>query len=166
MLPHPRTIRKWYEVIDGSPGFTAEAFKAIKNKVLQETVICNLVLDEMSIRKQIQWDGNKYNGFINLGSEFYSKRDDIDNSVIATNALVFLVVALNAHWKVAYFFINSFSATKRANLLNICIKLLHETGAILHSITFDGAPKKLGASRFSSRKFKTFYSAPFIQHGY
>lgn len=66
----------YWEVIDGSPGFTAESFRAIKNKTLQETVICNLVLDKMSIRKQIQWDRNKYNGFINLSLEFYSKQDD------------------------------------------------------------------------------------------
>lgn len=41
-------------MIDGVPGFTAESFRAIKCKTLQGTVICNLVLDEMSIRKQIQ----------------------------------------------------------------------------------------------------------------
>lgn len=40
---------------------------------------------------------------------------------------------------VAYFLINTLSATERVNLLNICLKLLHETGTILHSIMFDGA---------------------------
>ncbi|XP_008179512.1 THAP domain-containing protein 1-like [Acyrthosiphon pisum] len=32
-LPHPSTIRKWYSVIDGSPGITAESMNAIKMKV-------------------------------------------------------------------------------------------------------------------------------------
>lgn len=108
-----------------------------------------------------------------MGSEFHNKQDNIDNSLVATNALVFLVVALNAHWKipVAYFFINSPFVAERANLLNICIKLLHETGAILlHSITFDVYINKsmceaLGASfeelgsTFPSRKLEVFYSA-------
>jgi len=28
LLPHPRTMRKWYFVIDGKPEFTKEAFDA------------------------------------------------------------------------------------------------------------------------------------------
>jgi len=33
-LPHASTIRKWYSVIDGSPGITAESLNAIKSKVV------------------------------------------------------------------------------------------------------------------------------------
>lgn len=32
-LPHPRTIRKWAQNIDGSPGFTEESFNKIKSIV-------------------------------------------------------------------------------------------------------------------------------------
>jgi len=43
-----------YSLIEGEPGFTREAFIAIKTKVLQssELIICNIVMDEMAIRKQ------------------------------------------------------------------------------------------------------------------
>lgn len=29
-LPHPPMVRAWYRIVDGSPGFTAEALEAIK----------------------------------------------------------------------------------------------------------------------------------------
>ncbi|KAG8175618.1 hypothetical protein JTE90_019430 [Oedothorax gibbosus] len=34
-LPHPRTLRKWYNCVNGSPGFTAEAITALKLKLLR-----------------------------------------------------------------------------------------------------------------------------------
>jgi len=33
LLPEPSTIRKWYSVLNGRPGFTAEAFEALKCQV-------------------------------------------------------------------------------------------------------------------------------------
>ncbi|VEN63408.1 unnamed protein product [Callosobruchus maculatus] len=33
VLPHPRTISKWYSDLDGTPGYSAEALHAIKIKV-------------------------------------------------------------------------------------------------------------------------------------
>jgi len=29
LLPHPARLRKWYTVVNGNPGFTSEAFKAM-----------------------------------------------------------------------------------------------------------------------------------------
>lgn len=50
ILPHPKTISQWYRTVDGKPGFTSEALKAIRLKVESgERVIVNLVLDEMSM---------------------------------------------------------------------------------------------------------------------
>lgn len=47
LLPSPSTIRQWYRVIDGSPGFTKEALKAIALRSQDlKAVVVNLVLDE------------------------------------------------------------------------------------------------------------------------
>ena len=59
-LPAPVTIRKWYQAIDGEPGFTTEALQAIKCKTLEaksrnKKILCCLVIDEMSIKKQIAY---------------------------------------------------------------------------------------------------------------
>ena len=53
------------------------------------------MLDEMSIRKQIEWDGSQFVGFVNLGENL-----DDDSLPVASSALVFMVVPLNANWKV------------------------------------------------------------------
>lgn len=138
LLPSERTIRKWFESIDGKPGFTHESFNSIRQKI-QGVVIVNVVIDDMAIRQHVHWDGDNYSGFVNLGSDFTYNHDELD---LAKNALVFLAVALNSHWKIplGYFLINSFNAMERANLINTCLSLLHDTGCHVHSFILDGAP--------------------------
>ena len=70
-LPHPSVVSSWYNVIDAEPGFTKEALTALQVKDLAgerdgQEVVCALMLDEMSIRKHVQWDGKaeKYRGFV------------------------------------------------------------------------------------------------------
>ena len=36
-LPHTSTIKKWYQVVDGSPGFTKEALEVLKRKAEEAT---------------------------------------------------------------------------------------------------------------------------------
>ncbi|RVE55133.1 hypothetical protein evm_000031 [Chilo suppressalis] len=36
-LPHPSTLNKWYQSIDGKPGFSEEAFRALQVKVVATT---------------------------------------------------------------------------------------------------------------------------------
>lgn len=57
----------------------------------------------------------KVKGYINYGH----KVNDSDAMPKATEVLVFLIVALNSHWKipVAYFLINGLTAEEKANLL-------------------------------------------------
>lgn len=68
------------------------------------------MLDEISIRQQIEYDCKKYYGYENLG--FANSNIEKDFPSEARNALVFMLVALNAHWKVpiGYFLINSLNA--------------------------------------------------------
>jgi len=95
--------------------------------------------------------------------------DDQDNAQEATNALVFLAVCMNGHWKVplGYFLIHSFCGSERANLLTKCIELMNETGAVCDSITFDGDPSNLsmftslGANfDYFSSSFKPWFNNP------
>jgi hypothetical protein len=66
-LPHESVLREWASKIDGSPGFTAQSFKLLQQKVQEEKakgqeVIVQLVLDEMSIKKHVKFDGQKFSG--------------------------------------------------------------------------------------------------------
>ena len=54
------TIKSWYRVIDGSPGFTDESFKAIELRCKEKYGIVNLVLDEMSIKEEVIYDKKEF----------------------------------------------------------------------------------------------------------
>lgn len=160
VLPHPRTLTKWYQGINGDPGFTKESFDILKLKVNEnKIVISNLVIDEMSIKDKIEFDGKKFHGLVDLGT---GADVDSDNVEHATYALVFLAVGVNGNWKLplGYFLIKGLNESERANLLSTCLELVHETGVKMNSITFDGAHTnlsmctKLGANfKLSSPKF-------------
>lgn len=167
LLPEPSTIRKWYKCVDGQPGFTSEVFNALKNKVkINDPIICNLVLDEISIRQHIEYDGKKYYGYEHLGFANSNIEKYFPNE--AKNALVFMLVALNAHWKVpiGYFLINSLNAQERASLLENCLQLIAETRVHINSITFDGAYVNiamcnvLGANFEIGPNFKPYFINP------
>ena len=139
-LPHPAAIRRWYQSINGQPGFTAEAFIALSARVEEAKktghgIICSLMIDEMAIRKHVQWDGSKYLGYVDLGTGMID-----DSSPIAADALVFMAVALNGHWKLpcGYFLINGLSGEERSNLVKQCLMKLNDVGVNIVSLTCDG----------------------------
>ena len=139
-LPHPSVIRKWYSNIDGKPGFTAESFSTLEEKVKEakekgQELVCGLMLDEMAIKKHIQWDGKKFHGYVDIGTEC-----DDDTNPVATEALVFMVVPLNSNWKlpVGYFLIKGMSGRDRANLVQQCLEKLADIGVWIESLTCDG----------------------------
>ncbi|VEN59491.1 unnamed protein product, partial [Callosobruchus maculatus] len=88
-LPHPHTLTKWYQRIDGSPGFSKEAKDTLKLKVQAEEakgrkVLCNLVSDSMAVHKRIEWNGQKFMGYVDLG--FKLESDEVPE---AKEAIVF-----------------------------------------------------------------------------
>uniref|UniRef100_A0A1A8MMA3 THAP domain containing 9 n=1 Tax=Nothobranchius pienaari TaxID=704102 RepID=A0A1A8MMA3_9TELE len=66
----------------------------------------------MYIQKQTEFDGNQIHGYVDIGA------GEIEN-VVATQALVIMVVAINQSWKlpIAYFLINSMNGKERASLI-------------------------------------------------
>jgi len=84
ILPHPRTLSKWYTKTDASPGFTKESLDmlTLKCKNTDRTIYCALVLDEMAIRKHVEWDGCNYHGYVNFGADLDSDRLDIANECL------------------------------------------------------------------------------------
>ena len=153
-LPHPSTIRTWYSTLDGQPGFTREVFISLEAKVkaAKETgkdVLCALMLDEMAIKKHVEWNGERMLGYVDMGTGIND-----DTAPLATEALVFMVVCVDSHWKVpvGYFLIKGLSGAERANLVRQCIMKLTEIGVKIVSITCDGPSchismlRNLGAS--------------------
>ncbi|KAL1480477.1 hypothetical protein MTO96_050994 [Rhipicephalus appendiculatus] len=172
-LPHPSTITKWYSSINGEPGFTGEAMNAIRAKkkadeakTNNKQLRCNLVVDEMAIRKHLEWDGKKFRGYVDIGNEV-----DDDSNAVASEALVFMLVSLDSHWKVPceYFLINGLSGKECANIVKLCLTKLHETGVCVTSLTCDGLRcnftmfRDLGASVEDVSAMSTSFPHPVTQ---
>lgn len=115
-LPHPRTLPKWYSVVDAKPGFSSEALELLKLRAskTEKPILCSLVWDEMSIRQHLEYDGTNYSGYVNMGCN-----NDNEYSEIASQALVFMVVPINQSWKipVGYFFIKSLTSEQKTALV-------------------------------------------------
>jgi hypothetical protein len=157
-------LRKWCCTSNFEPGFSADVLENLKHQ--KKPVVCNLVLDEMSIRQQVEFKHDKWYGFVNTGEN--NPLDDADhcNTPHATSAFVFLLVALNGRFKVpmGYFLISSMTGKERANLLRTALVLAEEHSVHIHSVTFDGhqvnftMAKQLGAC-FESKEYH-----PYIVH--
>jgi hypothetical protein len=59
-------------------------------------VLANVVVDEMSIKDKIEFDGTKFHGLVDMGSAGINNCEN-DNMDHATNALVFMAVGINSH---------------------------------------------------------------------
>ena len=143
-LPHPRTLQKWCQVVEIGPGFTQRAFEALEercSKYLNDTgkeLLCALSVDGMNIKKSLKYDRHRKKniGFIDFGTEL---KDD-DNLPLASEAMVFMIVAVNSSFKVpvGYFFTDSLDALELENLVNSCLIQLNNHKIRVVSLTFDG----------------------------
>ncbi|XP_048116543.1 LOW QUALITY PROTEIN: THAP domain-containing protein 2-like [Alosa alosa] len=72
-LPHPHTLLKWLQTVDAKPGLNTSLLDMLQRRKNEDPVrygqVC-LVLDGMSIRRQVQYDSHKQTmvGFVDLGS--------------------------------------------------------------------------------------------------
>ena len=142
-LPHPSTIRSWSAGIECEPGFLKKPLLYIAELAEDGQKDCVIIIDEMAIKKETKWDpkSEKFVGNIDYGT---IKGEDPDN--IATNVLVIMISGLKKPWYVplAYFLTNKLNADILSQLILESIKMLHETGCLVHAVIFDGAAKNIG----------------------
>lgn len=169
-LPTIRTIRYWYSVVDGSPGFTEEAFDALRQRVeLSEgkPFMVALMFDEVSHRKHSQWDASKkeFLGHITAG-----KHGEYENcSPLSKEALVLMVSGIGEEFKlpIGYFLCNGLCAEEKSAIITEAIRRLSLIGVIVVCITCDGyitnitTAKSLGA-RFD--KDQPYFQNPYIEN--
>lgn len=161
-LPHPSTLTTWYRSVDANPGFTTESLNCIQllAKRKDKQLYCALSMDEMAIRRHVQWDGEKCVGLVNYGEAL-----DGHGIAEAREALVFMVTCVNDGWKipVGYFLIDGCNGEQKANLVKQCICLLINCGINVLSLTFDGCPanfkmaQNLGCSFEHSENIHSFF---------
>jgi len=94
---HPMNISKWYKNINCCSGISQACIDAVKRKVEfqgsinnKADVLCNLVMDEMKIKKKGQVINGKEYGYVDIGKD--SEKDEMPE---AENALVFMLICVN-----------------------------------------------------------------------
>ncbi len=109
-LPHETTVRRWFSNVDGTPGFSEPAFQLLEDRVakgnlINKQVLVSLMLDETSVKKQVDYDAHSgtYKGCVNMGFGSAESEDKL-----ATDALIIMAVGVNWHFKnhLAYFFVS------------------------------------------------------------
>ena len=153
-LPAASTIRAWYSHTGCSPGFTESALDVLKLKkiILQQKgrqMVACLMVDEMSIRRHVEWDhqNKRYVGVVDCGA---GSMQDSEKLPVAKDALVFLLCGVNERWKlpVAYFLVNGINSKERANITKEVLRFLNPSGVIIVALTFDGHAANLAMSSY------------------
>lgn len=163
-LPSISTIRKWYSTINGKPGFSNEAFTALRckaneaNQMGTEVLVC-LIFDEMAIRKQEEYDyqADARTGFVTYGTEA--------GETLAKEALVFLVAGINLKFKlpVGYFLVSGLKANEKAALIQQVILLAGKSGVKVVGLVYDGLVTNMATGRelgANLKKNEAFFANP------
>ncbi|XP_036138235.1 uncharacterized protein LOC118644248 [Monomorium pharaonis] len=107
-LPHVKTLSSWYRSVNGEPGISSEALYSITERVKKSnyTLFGSLLFDEMAIREHLEYDGSKFSGYIDLGENIAC-----DDTILANQVLVFMIVCINGAWKIpiSYYLIKGMS---------------------------------------------------------
>lgn len=165
ILPHAKTISKWYGTIGGKPGINLEALSYIKQRVnnTDYSLVASLMFDEMAIRQHVEFDGTKFSGYTDMGDNIVC-----DDTNVASEALVFMIVCINNAWKIpiAYYLINKITAEQKSNLVLQCISAVSSTGLKIVTVTCDGMStnistlKLLGCNFDNMTSLQTFFLHP------
>lgn len=139
-FPHPRQIGSWYKGVDGDPGFTRPAFAALEaratdNQAKGKETICAIMLDEMAIKKHVEFANGRYYGYADIGNGEFD-----DSTPVAKDVLVLMAVSVNEAWKIplGYFLLDGMNGQERANLIEQCLHKLHDVNVRAVSLTCDG----------------------------
>jgi len=125
-------------------------------------LICGLIIDEMHIKESVTFKGDRLMGYVNYGTG----TDGCDGLPKATQALVFMLVAINSNWKVpvGYFLINGIGSMEKGNLVNTCIELVHKIGVQVKTLTFDGTVSNISMAKYLGADLSMPYPKPFFKH--
>lgn len=107
----------------------------------------------MAIRSGVEYppQGRRYYGHVSFGASLETDCQDE-----AKEALVFLLVLINASWKIPirYVLINGINADQKAALLTEAIHFVEEAGVNNRAVTFDGCPANITMAKEQGCSFE------------
>lgn len=59
------------QFVDSTQGLSHPALSALKLRALttakeEKPVLCSLIKDEMALKQQVEWDGKRYHGYVDM----------------------------------------------------------------------------------------------------
>lgn len=170
-LPDLSTIRAWYARSDYSspPGINTKILERLAPKVAEKEAMgsklaCSLSVDEMAIRRHIQWNKNSISM---MGLPTFENKAENDTQTLqcARQAIVFMLCGVNERFQLqfAYHFVKSLNGEKRGELLKAVYEEVSKTGIRVLNVTSDGysANESMCVSlkanfKINSRNYKPF----------
>lgn len=150
-------------------GLLPSCIKYLKelNATSQHELFYALSLDEVSIRKQIVYDGKEMRGYVDYGGIDAKGKERLE----ATDALFVMAATINGSSKVpiAYVLTNGSDADLLSAVMKKAMEVLHEAGGRALPMTMDGLPANLAAEEqlqlganfdVSSENFRTYMNHP------
>lgn len=174
-LPHSKTIQNWYANSDirgdpGLQGYNIERLKSISNGYKKEhntQILCSLVFDEISLRKQVFWSTDQLEcvGYVPRKE---SEQENQKTSII-NQAIVFILNGINVNFEypVAYFLIDTLNKMQRKDMLEEVITAVTACGIRITNLTFDGLASNIAMCELfgaemdvHSTMFQPFFANP------
>lgn len=126
-------------------------------------LLCSLSLDEINIRRHVQWCDSRKKF---LGLITYGKKDNNDQIPVARNVLVFMITSINTKFSipVAYYFIKCLNSLEKSILIKSVISAITDVGTKIVSITFDGLSSNLSSCELLGASFSTENMKLFIEN--
>lgn len=148
------------------PGISDTAMQIIDSKIklgdaVGKMLLVNLVMDEMSIRKLCFTKRNgTVNGFVKVGFDVGLKEE------LASEALMFLVTAINDHFKlpVSYHFTAGLTAANKKFITTQVLMALYNRKITVAAITFDGTQTNLKCVELMGAELKKHNMRTTIPH--
>ncbi|KAK0137651.1 DNA transposase THAP9 [Merluccius polli] len=137
-LPHPHTLQRWMQSVDAKPGLNTMMLDMLQRRREEDPAKYGsvaLMLDAMAIKRHVQYNPytQKMSGYVDMGN-------GVDETDVATEVLVFMVVGIQGHWKapVAYYLSKSPSPDTQKVLVVHALEELHARGIRVVCMTMDG----------------------------
>ncbi|KAM3605598.1 uncharacterized protein V6R79_001603 [Siganus canaliculatus] len=137
-LPHPSSLQRWLSSLDAKPGLNKMMLDMLERRRQEAEAkygCVTLMLDAMAIKKHVQYDPQTQTmcGFVDMG-------DHLNQTDIASEALVFMVVGLQGYWKapIGYYLTKSLTPETQKVLIVHALEELHQRQIRVVCMTMDG----------------------------
>ncbi|KAF0307773.1 DNA transposase THAP9 [Amphibalanus amphitrite] len=137
-LPGVTSLQEWTRSVGCEVGVLDEVLQTLASQVASKKIDpnCCLMVDEMAIRKAKVYSQpkDKFVGHVDLGA------GDVEDSRLATNAMVFMAVGLKGVWRhpVAYFLTDHLTGETQAELTKTVLRALNSAGLKARTLVADG----------------------------